>query len=80
MHLLRHERAEQLRSRAQEAAGANRNTDLVELAGGDTALVQTAWSSFVPYLAHPVMAGSAGGAMALLDQAATALSRRPVSA
>jgi hypothetical protein len=33
--------------------------------------VQTAWSSFVPYLAHPVMAAPAERAMAVLDAAAT---------
>lgn len=76
MHLPRYERAERLRFHAIEAAGAPGDEDLVALAAGDASAVQSAWSSFVPYLAHPVMAGSAGAAMGLLDAAASAVAKR----
>lgn len=77
----RTERAEQLRSSAQEAAASRHLDDFVDLAAGDTAAVQTAWSSFAPFLAHPVMATQAGNAMALLDRTAAALAaRQPVTA
>lgn len=81
MLLTRHERTEQLRLHAQEAAGTADSAVLVDLSGGDTSAVQSAWSSFAPFLAHPVMAAQAGTAMAVLDATASALAaRQPVSA
>ena len=80
MLLTRLERTEQLRSSAQAAAGSRHSADLVNLSGGDASAVQSAWSSFTPFLAHPVMAAQAGTAMELLDAAASALAaRHPVA-
>ena len=69
MHISRYERAERLRTQALEDAAGGAAL-LAETARGDAASVQSAWSSFVPYLAHPVMAAPAGRAMAMLDAAA----------
>ena len=80
MHISRYERAERLRMQAMEdvPTGAAR---LAETARGDAASVQSAWSSFVPYLAHPVMAAPAGRAMAMLDAAAAVVAtNRPEAA
>ena len=82
MFLSRFERAEQLRVQVEDCDRTTADVRVVaELAHGDAAAVQTAWSSFVPYLAHPVMAPSATGAMALLDAAATVVvTRSPAAA
>ena len=80
MHISRYERAERLRVQAMEATTAGA-AGLAETARGDAASVQSAWSSFVPYLAHPVMAAPAGRAMAVLDAAAAVVvTSRPEAA
>ena len=78
MHITRYERAERLRMQAMDDSGHGA-TSLAETAAGDAASVQSAWCSFVPYLAHPVMADPAGRAMAVLDAAAS-LTTRPAAA
>lgn len=67
---LRIERTEDLRARAQHLAIAGRPADvtLLQAAAGDAATVTTAWASFVPFLAHPVMAVTARGGMDVLEQ------------
>lgn len=70
------ERAELLRSQALTITAAQTEpAHLLETAAGDAESVQSAWCSFVPYLAHPVMANPAGRAMEALDAAASALTR-----
>ena len=79
MLLTRLERAERLRAQVQtnEAAATG---DLADVAAGDAAAVQTAWSGFVPMLAHPVMVASASTAMGALDAAAAMLATRSYAA
>ncbi len=72
----RYERAEQLRASVQADTEQVAPSSLADLAQGDAAAVQAAWSGFVPYLAHPVMAASATGAMAVLDEAAALVGTR----
>lgn len=82
MHLMRFERTERLRFHADQAVGdpAYRTSVLAEMAEDDAGAVQSAWSGFVPMLAHPVMAAQATGAMRLLDAAAQLVAQRePVS-
>ena len=82
MHLMRYERAERLRFHADQAVGdpGYRTSVLAEMAEDDASAVQTAWSGFVPMLAHPVMAAQAKGAMKLLDSAANlVVSREPLA-
>lgn len=79
MHVLRLEAAEQLRSQAHESAlsdGRRAGTELASIAAVDDAAAQVAWSSFVPFLAHPVMASGAHEAMKLIDAAAATTSLR----
>lgn len=69
---MRLEAAERLRSQAHESAiGATgvSATQLAITAAGDDAARQVAWSSFVPFLAHPVMATGARNAMSLIETA-----------
>jgi len=75
----RFERAERLRVNvvSEDPAGA---AGLAELAQGDAAAVQSAWAAFVPLLAHPVMNGPAGRAMAVLDAAGALLAARTPAA
>ena len=71
MHVMRLETAERLRSQALQIAGNGapiNPSQLVATAAGDDVAAAVAWSSFVPFLAHPVMANAARGAMALIDQ------------
>ena len=79
MLINRYERAERLRMQALEDNGRGA-TFLADTAAGDAASMQSAWCSFVPYLAHPVMADPAGRAMAVLDAAASAMTARPEAA
>lgn len=67
---LRIERTEDLRARAQHLAIAGKSADvtLLQAAAGDAATATTAWASFVPFLAHPVMADTARGGMNVLEQ------------
>lgn len=78
MHATHLETSERLRSQAQArlADDAHAPADLANLALENPAAVAAAWSGFVPYLAHPVMAAQAQGAMALLDAAAALLPQR----
>ena len=79
MLLTRFERAERLRAHVQGDDPVDGARALVDVAAGDTAAVQTAWSGFVPLLAHPVMAGSASAAMGALDAAASLLMDRSLA-
>ena len=66
---LRIERTEDVRARAQHLAIAGRPADLTLIrAAGDAATVTAAWASFVPFLAHPVMADTARAGMDVLEQ------------
>ena len=80
MLLTRFERAERLRAHVQSDDMTLAPRTLVDAAGGDAAAMQTAWTSFVPLLAHPVMAGSASAAMEALDAAASMLVSRSLAA
>lgn len=75
----RFERVERLRAQLmQDPADGG---DLTAVAGGDAAAVQSAWASFVPFLAHPVMAGASQSAMGILDVTATTVANpSPVAA
>lgn len=64
----RFDRAEKLRAQVQDSDGVQA-VAVAALAGGDAAALQTAWTGFVPLLAHPVMASSASGAMDVLEAA-----------
>ena len=75
MHVIRLETAERLRSQALQIVGGVAPANPAQLAAtvaGDDVAAQVAWSSFVPFLAHPVMAGAARGAMTLIDQSSDA--------
>ena len=61
----RFERVERLRAELMDAPAME--IDLATVAGGDAAAVQSAWASFVPFLAHPVMAPASQVAMGRLD-------------
>jgi hypothetical protein len=66
---LRIDRTEGVRAQAQELAVAGGPPDeLIAVAAGDEVAVSAAWASFVPFLAHPVMAGTARAGMDVLDQ------------
>lgn len=69
---LRIERTEDVRARAQHLAVVGRppDPDLLQVAAGDAVAVTTAWASFVPFLAHPVMAETARAGMEVLEHAA----------
>lgn len=68
---LRIERTEAVRARAQHLAVAGPGPDprLLHAASGDAVAVTTAWASFVPFLAHPVMAQMARVGMDVLEDA-----------
>ena len=72
---MRLEAAEQLRSQAHELAlggGGGPTAHLSATAAlSDGAAAQIAWSSFVPFLAHPVTAAGARDAMRVIETAAT---------
>ena len=73
MHVMRLEAAERLRSQAHESAlGVSRPNpaQLAVTAAADDAATEVAWSSFVPFLAHPVTAAGARDAMSLIEEAA----------
>jgi hypothetical protein len=66
---LRLERTEGVRAQAQRLAVAGGSADeLIATAAGDQVAVSTAWASFVPFLAHPVMAGTARAGMDVLEE------------
>ena len=67
---LRIQRTEDVRARAHDLAICGRSADLtlIQAAGGDAATLTTAWASFVPFLAHPVMAETARAGMDVLEQ------------
>ena len=78
MHLLRLDQVDTLRARAHDAAPEDRDTtaaELADLAGGDVRALQVAWSTFVPFLAHPAMAKPADASMTVLDGAGMLLAR-----
>lgn len=65
---LRLERTEGVRAHAQRlAVSGGPSDDLLQVAAEDPAVVTTAWASFVPFLAHPVMAGAARAGMDVLE-------------
>lgn len=67
---LRLERTEDVRAHAQQLGNAGQRPDeLIQSAASDAAVVMTAWASFVPFLAHPVMAGNARAGMDVLEHA-----------
>ena len=80
--MLRLDHVEDLRARAHECALDHRDgaAELAELARGDVRSLQTAWTAFVPFLAHPVMAAPARAGMGQLDSAATVTARRQPAA
>jgi hypothetical protein len=66
---LRLERTEGVRAQAQPLAVAGGPPDeLIAVAAGDEIAVSAAWASFVPFLAHPVMAGTARAGMDVLEE------------
>ena len=80
MLLTRFERAERLRAHVQSDDLIRSPQALADSAAGDAGALQTAWTSFVPLLAHPVMNGSASAAMEALDAAASMLVNRSLAA
>ena len=69
MFLTTFDRSERLRAHVQTVGDQPDAAALAELARGDAAALQGAWSGFVPLMAHPVMAEPASSAMTLLDAA-----------
>lgn len=64
----RHERTEHVRAHAQQLAVTGGTPDgLLQVAAGDPVAATTAWASFVPFLAHPVTAGTARAGMDVLE-------------
>ena len=78
---LRLQRAEDVRARAQQAAvNGGSLDDLTGVTAADPVVVPTAWASFVPFLAHPVMAGTARAGMDVLEDVPAGQRPRPMVA
>ena len=78
---LRLQRAEDLRAQAQEIAVTGGSLDdLSATTANDPVVVPTAWASFVPFLAHPVMAGTARAGMDVLEHLPAGHRPRPMVA
>lgn len=73
MHIARFERTERLRDHVFEASTHDDPSCLAAVAEGDGEAMASAWASFVPFMAHPVMATQARTATGLLEAATTAL-------
>ncbi len=78
---LRLQRAEHVRARAQQAAVTGGSmVDVTTVTAGDPVVVPTAWASFVPFLAHPVMASTARAGMDVLEHVPAGQRPRPMVA
>jgi hypothetical protein len=63
------QRTEDVRAHAQQLAMAGESPDgALRAAAVDQVAATTAWASFVPFLAHPVMADMARGGMEVLER------------